>query len=188
MEVLEAIQNRRTVRMFRSDPVSDQILSEIFEAGTWAPSHSNTQPWEFIIIGAETRQQLATAYRAMMEAGPLLNPALPEERKQAIRNFAQDFGGAPLLFAVACPPAATDLDRYDFPLAAAAALQNIFLAAWEKQLAGVWLSFGMSPQAQSLFQIQSGGSITGIVAMGYTDNIPPAQPRIPVSEKIRRLP
>lgn len=75
------------------------------------------QPWEFIVIGPSTRHQLAQGYRAMMEAGPLQNPALPEERKQAIRNFIQDFGGAPFMFAVACSPVTTDLDRYDFPLA-----------------------------------------------------------------------
>lgn len=188
MELMEAIRSRRTVRTFRPDPVPDQILNDILEAGTWAPSHSNTQPWEFIVIGPATRERLAKSYRAMIEAGPLQNPALPEERKQAMRNFAQDFGGAPLLFSVAYPPPTTDLDRYDFPLAAAAALQNIFLAAWEKQLAGVWLSFGISPEAQSLLELQSGGSIAGIVAMGYTDNIPPAQPRVPVSGKIRRMP
>lgn len=188
MELLEAIYNRRTVRMFRSDPVSDQIIKDIFEAGTWAPSHSNTQPWEFIVIGPETRQELAKGFLAMMEAGPLQNPALPEEKKQGIRNFAQTFGGAPLLFAVACPPATTDLQRYDFPLAAGAALQNVLLAAWEKELAGVWLSYGMNPQVQTLLGIPSGGSIAGIVAMGYTDNAPTARPRIPVSEKIRRLP
>lgn len=41
MELLEAIRNGRTVRKFRPDRVSDQILNEILEAGTWAPSHSN---------------------------------------------------------------------------------------------------------------------------------------------------
>ena len=188
MELLEAIHNRRTVRMFRPEPVSDQIIDEILEAGTWAPSHSNTQPWEFIVIGPSTRQQLAQVYHAMMEAGPLQNSTLPEERKQGIRNFMRNFGDAPLLFAVACPPAFNELDRYDFPLATAAALQNILLAAWEKQLVGVWLSFGMNPQAQSLLEIQPGGSIVGIVAMGYTDTIPTAQPRVPITEKIRQLP
>lgn len=188
MELLEAIFNRRTAYVFRPDPVPYQVLGEILKAGIWAPSHANTQPWEFIIIGSETRQQLGQGYRAIMEEGPLQDPNLPDEVKEEIRTFIQDFGGAPLLFAVACPPATTDLDRYDYPLAAAAALQNILLAAWEKQLAGVWLSLGMSPQVQSLLGIQPGGSIAGIVAMGYTDDTPPAQPRIPVSEKMRRLP
>lgn len=69
MQVKEAIRNRRTVRTFRPDPITDQILNELLEAATWAPSHSNTQPWEFIVIGPNTREQLLQAYRKMVEAG-----------------------------------------------------------------------------------------------------------------------
>lgn len=188
MELMEAIRNRRTARMFKPDPVVEEILNDILNAGTWAPSHSNNQPWEFIVIGPQTRQKLLEVYRPMMEVGPLKLPMLPEERKQGIRNFMQDFGGAPVLLAVVCPPPSNPLDAYDFPLSAAAALQNILLAAWEKQVAGVWLSLGMNPQAKTVLGVQPEGSIVGVVAMGYSDSIPPAQDRIPASDKTRRLP
>lgn len=188
MELLDAIRERRTVRSFKPAPVSEQTMTAIFEAGTWAPSHGNKQPWEFVIIGPDTRAQLASRYLAMLEAGPLRDPELPDARKQAIRAFAADFGGAPLLFAVICPPATTDLDRYDFPLGAAAALQNIFLAAWERQLGGIWLSFGSTPSARELLGVEPDRTIAGIVAMGTPETVPAVQPRIPVAEKIRRLP
>jgi nitroreductase len=188
MDLTQAIYDRRTVRRFISSPVSEEVLSKILEAGTWAPSHGNTQPWEFIVIGSETRKNLADSYRNMMEAGPLKNPALPEERKELIRKFAQDFGGAPVLLAVVTPPPATDLDRYDYPLTAGAVIQNILLAAWEKEIAGVWLSFGISPQVHSILGLENGATIGGILAIGYSDSIPPAQPRISVSDKIRTLP
>lgn len=188
MDLLQAIYQRRTARMFTSNPVSDEVLNKILEAGTWAPSHGNTQPWEFIIIGPENRRRLAEAYGNIMEAGPLKNPEIPEERKQLIRKFAQDFGGAQVLIAVASPPAVTDIEKYDYPLTLGAVIQNILLAAWEKEIAGVWLSFGFSPQVKSILGIENGGSIGGILAMGYSDNIPPEPPRIPVSDKIRRLP
>ncbi len=158
------------------------------EAGTWAPSHGNTQPWEYIVIGPETRVKLAAGYKDMLEAGPLKNPALPEERKELIRKFAQDFGGAKILLAVACPPAATELDKYDYPLTAGAVIQNILLAAWEKGVAGVWLSFGYNPKAQEILGVKGGGIIGGILAMGYYDNMPPAPPRIDIAEKTHKLP
>ena len=116
------------------------------------------------------------------------NPDLPEERKQMIRNFAQNFGDAPVVLAVTYPPATTDLEKYDFPLSTAAAIQNIFLAAWEKQIAGIWLSFGSMPQASEILGIPEGGKIAGILALGYPEIIPPAQPRINVKDKLRRLP
>jgi len=188
VELCDAIEGRRTVRAFGPDPVPDQTVTEIFEAGTWAPSHGNKQPWEFVLIGPATRAGLAMRYQAMLEAGPLKNAELAEARKQALRNFAKDFGGAPLLFAVVCPPATTDLDRYDFPLAAAAALQNIFLAAWERRIGGVWLSIGSNPQIRELLGVQPGSTVAGIVAMGFPDSVPAPQPRAQAADKTRRLP
>lgn len=188
MDLLQAIYERRTARAFTSKPVAEDDLNKILEAGTWAPSHANTQPWEFIIIGQETREKLAAAYRAMMEAGPLKNPEMPAQIKEVLTEFVKNFGNAPVLFAVASPPPATELDRYDYPLTAGAVIQNILLAAWEKGIAGVWISFGMTEQARSILEIQEGGTIGGILAMGYPAVTPPAQPRIPVAEKIRALP
>jgi len=74
LELLEAIYNRRSVRAFKPDPLSDEVLNKLLEAGTWAPSHSNNQPWEFVILGDVTRRELAAAYLTYMEAGPLKNP------------------------------------------------------------------------------------------------------------------
>lgn len=188
MELLDAIRERRTVRTFRPDPVPEETVMAILEAGTWAPSHGNKQPWEFVLIGPATRAGLAARFREILEAGSLRSPELPEARKQAARAFAVDFGGAPLLFAVVCPPATTDLDRYDFPLGAAAALQNLTLAAWEKQLGAIWLSIGNNPLVRELLGVGPDSTIAGIVAMGVPENVPPPQPRVPVAEKLRRLP
>lgn len=188
MDLLQAIFNRRTARAFTAEPISDQVLERILAAGTWAPSHANTQPWEFIIIGPVTRGKLAESYREAMEAGPLKNPEMPEEHKELMRRFIQNFGDAPVLLAVTCPPPATELDRYDYPLTGGAVIQNMFLAAWQEKVAGVWISFGYTPQARSILGIEAGGIIGGILALGYPAVIPPAQPRIPVSDKTRRLP
>lgn len=188
VELLDAIYNRRTVRAFRPDPISEEVLSKVLEAGTWAPSHGNNQPWEFVIVGPETRQKLLTVYQGMMEAGPLNNPALPQEQKDRMRQFIQNFGGAPTVLAVVLPAPVMEIDKYDFPLAGAAAIQNILLAAWEQEVGGVWLSFGANPQVKPILEVEQEGSISGILALGYPAAVPPAQPRIPVAEKIRRLP
>ena len=49
MDVWEAIEKRRTIRQFKSK-VSQSMLHRLIQAGARAPSASNTQPWEFIII------------------------------------------------------------------------------------------------------------------------------------------
>ena len=50
MDIFTAIKERRSCRNFMPDPVSDEVLEKILEAGTWAPSAANNQPWEFIVV------------------------------------------------------------------------------------------------------------------------------------------
>ncbi|MBW7847843.1 MAG: nitroreductase family protein [Bacteroidales bacterium] len=188
MELKDAIFGRRTVRSFKPEAILDEVLNEILEAGTWAPSHGNNQPWEFLLAGPQTRERLLEAYRKAMEAGPLANPELPEERKQNLRKFCVNFGNAPIVLAVSYPPATTELDKYDFPLSAAAAIQNILLMAWEKNVAGLWLSFGANPAAKSIFNLPENSQIAGILVMGYPEIVPTAQTRSRVEAKLHRLP
>ena len=50
MDVLEAIHKRRSIRSFTDQPVPEDVLCQILEAGTWAPSAGNMQAWEFVIV------------------------------------------------------------------------------------------------------------------------------------------
>ncbi len=61
-DVLEAIARRHSVREFRPDPVSDQVLLQLLEAARQAPSAMNLQPWEFVVVRRpETKARLAAA-------------------------------------------------------------------------------------------------------------------------------
>ena len=48
-ELLEIIQKRRSVRVYKTGKVSEAQLDLILEAARWAPSGANTQPWEFVV-------------------------------------------------------------------------------------------------------------------------------------------
>ena len=50
MEVYECVQTRRTVRNFKPDPLPEDLVFRIVQAGRWAPSSSNSQPWHFIVV------------------------------------------------------------------------------------------------------------------------------------------
>ena len=47
--MLETIRNRRSVRQFTSDPVTQEQVEKLLEAGIMAPSAMNKQPWHFIV-------------------------------------------------------------------------------------------------------------------------------------------
>lgn len=59
MELLEAIENRKSIRKFKSDPIPRVMLQEILQVALRAPSAINTQPWECWVVGGETLQNLS---------------------------------------------------------------------------------------------------------------------------------
>jgi len=52
-QLLEVLRSRRAVRGFRDEPVEREKIDRILEAGRWAPSGANTQPWEFVVVTDE---------------------------------------------------------------------------------------------------------------------------------------
>lgn len=58
MELIEAIKARKSIRDFKPDPVPREILREILEIATRAPSAVNRQPWEFFIIAGEVIEKI----------------------------------------------------------------------------------------------------------------------------------
>jgi len=50
MELNEVIKTRRSIRSFKNEPVSDDLITTLLEAAMCAPSAGNQQPWHFIVI------------------------------------------------------------------------------------------------------------------------------------------
>ena len=67
MELREAIQERKSIRKFRSEPVAKTILQEILQAALRAPSAINTQPWECWVAGGEALKQMGREMYAEAE-------------------------------------------------------------------------------------------------------------------------
>src|SRR5680860_1177243 len=60
MQVKEAIEQRRSIRKFKEDPVAPSVLEELLEAARLAPSGSNIQPWRFqAVTSGDMRTKLA---------------------------------------------------------------------------------------------------------------------------------
>lgn len=116
--VLEAIASRRSVIRFRDEQVSDEQLTSILEAGRWAPSFANAQPWTFVVVKeSDTKRRLVEIV----------------ERVTIARQGVID---APLLVAVVVDPIK---DPRHFVEAGAAAAQNMALAAHSLGLASYWV-------------------------------------------------
>ncbi len=65
MNVWEAIRERNSIRVFKPDPVPRKLLEKVLRAGVEAPSSANMQPWDFVVVGGEDKDQLS---RSLLEA------------------------------------------------------------------------------------------------------------------------
>jgi nitroreductase len=187
MEILGHLRGRRTVRRFKPDPIPQETLEVVFEAAMWAPSHANVQPWEFVVIGPEARARLLDLFRVKADE-MLADPDLPPPKRAGITALREDFGGAPLMLAVVSRAPEDDLQRVENPLSTAAAVQNLCLAAWDAGVGAVWLSFGAAPPVRPILGIGEGASVVALLAMGFPVEVPPAPPRDPYTDHLRRVP
>jgi nitroreductase len=108
MGVFKAIHEARALRRLKPDPVPDEAIAKIIDAGVRAPTGSNLQNWRFIVVkDAAVRRQIADIYRASMEiAGrAYANRQAPAhmsgERQQKMMSaamyLAEHFGEVPVL-------------------------------------------------------------------------------------------
>lgn len=153
MNVLEAIRNRCSVREFKPEIIPDDILLKILDAAHWAPSPFNTQPWEFIII--KDKETLA-----------------------AISKFARYSGyleAAPMAIAVVVPPINTKfswIESIGEPrFAAAIAVQNIMLTAWEMGIGACWVSIERD-NVRKILNVPSTHFILTVIPIGYPETKP----------------
>ena len=49
-DLLELIKTRRSIRKYKDKEVSKELIMKVLEAGRWAPSASNNQPWRFVVV------------------------------------------------------------------------------------------------------------------------------------------
>ena len=47
---IEIVRSRRSIRSYMNDPVDNEVIEKIIEAGKWAPSGNNTQPLEIVSV------------------------------------------------------------------------------------------------------------------------------------------
>jgi nitroreductase len=114
--MLQLIRTRRSIRKFSDQVVEDAMIDQIIEAGTWAPSGLNNQPWKVAVI-RDTATKNAIA---------------------PLTRYSRIIEGAPVLLALFLDTAA-GYDRTKDIQAMGAFIQNMLLAVHALGLGGVWL-------------------------------------------------
>jgi nitroreductase len=144
-KVIDTILNRRSVREFMDKPVSKEDINIILNAGHWAPSGLNNQPWRFIVIrNQETIQRISecTHYSGIVAGAPLLIATFLDTENSYNRT--------------------KDIE------AIGAAIQNILLTCCELGLGGVWLGeiLNQKEKVNSILECPSNLELMSALAIG----------------------
>jgi nitroreductase len=74
MDVIEAVRKRKSIRGYKPDPVPKEVLEQILELASHAPSAMNTQPWEFIVLTGDVLENVRRGNVELLNSGALPNP------------------------------------------------------------------------------------------------------------------
>jgi nitroreductase len=182
MYVFDLIKRRRSIGKMTSERPTREQIEQLLEAATHAPNHHNAQPWKFIILAGNAREELGTVM-ALSLAGRLAETSsdkaqatINKERNKPLRS--------PVVIVVAAEspnqPNVLEIENIE---ATAAAVQNMLLTAEEMGLACMWRTgdAAYDPHVKQWLGLESGEHIIAFLYVGYAAI--PRLERIPISYK-----
>lgn len=188
-DLFSAMKERRSCRKYLANPISEETIEAIVEAGTWAPSPLNTQPWEFFVItNSEKKAQI------WLEADRCRRWALETSGWKWLDSYQVDFlREAPVLIVVVGDPKKTGVDQFmeegmmGYQAACSAAIQNMHLAAHAYGLGSLWFTLFDKKEMRQILGIDVAKTPLAVVVLGKKAAEPPFVPRKAVKDKTTYL-
>ena len=140
MDVFDAVRTVLAVRRYRPDPVPDEVVHRIVEAGRLTGSGGNAQPWHFVVV---TDRDTIDRMGPMLRTGPYASRA-------------------PLVIVVAVEKE-TRLGVSD----ASRAIQSMLLVAWAEGVGSNWVGFGGMREVAALLGIPDHLDVLAVLPFGY---------------------
>ena len=164
MDVYEAIRTRHSIRHYKPDGVSDDVLNRLLDAMRLAPSAGNQQPWRFIVVKEATmREQLAKA------------------------TVGQEFIAHAPVIIVGCgwkEQAYSKTGSYwnSLPVDVAIAFDHLTLAAAAEGLGTCWIGSFIEEEVRGVLAIPEEVTVIALTPLGYHDVSPTPKRRKELSE------
>jgi len=197
---MKVIQDRRSIREWTEEPISEQDLAMILEAGRHAPSGENAQPWRFIIVrDAETRKKLGalagggsnrrfTAEFVTRQMQERFTDLQDEAKKKAA--FEKLTSGQVSAFLANAPlniVVCGKKDVWDMPLDTSAAIENMLLMVTALGLGACWviapcIDIRDEERVKALLNIPEGFKAVSVISVGRPTRPHRPRPRMPINQ------
>lgn len=187
-DLIEQLKKRRSIRSYKGDHVDKELIEEIIQAGRYAPSATNRQPWRFIVI---TQKQMIddiavvvkNEMKNILKKRFILKYFYPSLRNENTVKFLAAtvfsdkdilFFNAPVLIFVV-----TKKRRF-FDESCACCAQNMMLAANSLGLGSCWIGFahflGLNKKWMNKIKVPDGYHISAALVFGHPEKIPSRAP------------
>lgn len=152
--LLELMKSRRSVRAFKPDPLSDEDLNDILEAGRIAPSSQNRQPWRYIVFTDQDEIRKLARHTGLL----------------GLSNFF--IKDAPCVI-IACAEMKKNLNvnKKDYYLVdTAISFHQMILCAWEKGIGSCWMAAFSEKLLSRYLKIPKSWRIVAMSPFGYPED------------------
>lgn len=182
MDVIKAIEERRSIRKFQDKTISKEIIAKILELATKAPSGKNRQPWRFVVLQNGKKDELVSIMEDILNQYKKQNKGTGSFELSinsineasavvlvfnAFSNFEEDYNHHRLL---------TDTQSIG------AAIQTLILAAQEFELGTLWICDISYCDKELCSWLNRKDELVAAVAIGYANQLPYPRPRKSLEE------
>jgi len=190
----DAIRRRRTIRSFSGDPVPEAVLVEVLDAGRWAPSPGNAQPWRVVVVTEEENKgEFLKAVKDSLREELLSRGVDEGEASKRAETSIEPLYSAPILIVPCLTKEIYGEDSGKWlteklmgTQCVAAFIQNMLLAASEQGLGSCWVSaaFPCQTEVRRALEIPQSAEPQALIALGYAEEDPEPPVRKPIGEVV----
>ena len=175
--MIKEIAGRKSTRRYQDKAVSDEQILQLLQSARLAPSGSNTQPWNFIIVRSEkTKEKIAEAdgKQMWMKTAPVFIVCVADIRCRVKDDVALSLNEKSGL-----------KELKQIIRDTAIAIEHILLEAEHIGLSSCWTAYFDQENVRPILGIPSDKYVVGIVTIGYSDRVEKSAPRRPLESMIR---
>ena len=193
MELISAIENRRSIRRYKPDPVDRELLKKLAQNAAMAPNNGNSQPWKFIFVDDSSKKENLVKILGQVHAeyfGSARKDSLEGERLEKTVAMYERMS-APVFLVLITKKVNNQLgEKYSHSEnswnhhSCAAAMENLMLSAVALGLGTCWLATPTWREEDilELLGVPQGYELVALTPIGYPDESPRQRPRKPVED------
>lgn len=191
MSVFDLISSRRSIRKYKSDPIPDESLRKILQAGILAPSGNNRQTWKFYVVQGEKRTEMVERLKEGLD-----NRVKQGEDIAGAKHSFDIMAEAPVTVFVFRPnrtapwPAGSQRQHFSDVVdvqSVGACIQNMILMAEEMGIGSLWICDIFSAYEELSDWLGESTEMIAAVSFGLADEHPAARKRKSFDEVVHWL-